>query len=146
MSNYYDHEVVNKYRHLSFPSLDHAYQHTEACRFNDTASADAILCARSPSDAKRLGSKIKGFKAANWKNSREEVMTNLLKQKFAPGTPLADTLKATACKKLAEAGLSDTYSIGLQLHSKDVFDSTKWKQNLLGKILMKIRGELLNKH
>ena len=146
LSNYYDHEVVDKYRHLSFPSLEHAYQHTKACRFKDTASADAILSARSPADAKRLGSKIKGFKAANWKNSREEVMTNLLKQKFAPGTPLAEKLKATAGKTLAEAGLSDTYSIGLQLHSKDVFDSTKWKQNLLGKILMKIRDELLNKH
>ena len=91
-----------------------------------------------------LGSKIKGFKAANWKNWREEVMTNLLKQKFASGTLLADKLKATAGKKLTEAGLSDTYSIGLQLHSKDVFNSTKWKQNLLGKMLMKIREELLN--
>ena len=110
----------------------------------NTASADAILCARSPADAKLLGSKIKGFKAANWKNWREEVMTNLLKQKFASGTLLADKLKATAGKKLAEAGLSDTYSISLQLHSKDVFNSTKRKQNLLGKMLMKIREELLN--
>ena len=58
-------------------------------------------------------------------------------------TLCADKLKATAGKKLAEAGLSDTYSIGLQLYSKDVFNSTKWKQNLLGKMLMKIREELL---
>ena len=91
--------MVDKYRHLSCPSLEHAYQHTKACRFKDTAFADAILIARSPSDARRLGSTIKGFKAANWKNSREEVMTNLMKQKFALGTPLADKLKATAGKK-----------------------------------------------
>ena len=32
-----------------------------------------------------------------------------------------------ATKNIAEALLSDTYSIGLQLHSKDVFNSTKWK-------------------
>ena len=118
--------MVDKYRHLSFPSLEHAYQHTKACRFRDTASADAILSARSPADVKRLDSTIKGSKAANWKNSREVVMTNLLKQKFAPGTLLADKLKATAGKKIAEAGLSDTYSIGFQLHSKELFDSTTW--------------------
>ena len=31
-TNYYDHVVVDKYRHLTFPSLEHAYQHTKACR------------------------------------------------------------------------------------------------------------------
>ena len=45
-----------------------------------------------------LGTKIKDFKAANWKNSREEVMTNPLKQKFATGIPLTGKLKATAGK------------------------------------------------
>ena len=61
LSSYYDHEVVDKYRHLSFPSIEHAYQHTKACRYEDTR----YLSTRSPTDAKRLGSKIKAFKAAS---------------------------------------------------------------------------------
>ena len=79
----------------------------------------------------------------SWNNDNEAIMLELLRIKFAPGTALAQKLMSTARKSLAEAGFSEKFAIGVPLHHKDLFDTTKWKKNLLGQALMKIRQELI---
>ena len=71
-------------------------------------------------------------------------MLDLLRAKFSPNSPLAAELIATSGKSLAEAGMSPIFSIGLQLHHKDIFDTKKWKKNMLGQALMKVRNELVS--
>ena len=44
---------------------------------------------------------------------------------------------------IKEAGQSAVYSIGMSLNNKDLFDTHRWSKNLLGKLLMKVREELL---
>ena len=63
----------------------------------------------------------------------------LFRKKIAPGTALAQKLMSTAGKLLAEAGFSEKFVIGVPLHRQDLFDTTKWKKNLLGQSLMKTR-------
>ena len=50
---------------------------------------------------------------------------------------------STAGKSLAEDGFSEKFAIGVLLHHKNLFDTTKWKKNYLGQALMKIRQELI---
>ena len=71
-------------------------------------------------------------------------MQNLLKIKFAQRSQLGDKLAATDGKSQSEAGHeSDSFAIGMPLNHSDIFDTTKWKKNLLRKMLMNIRQELL---
>ena len=91
---------------LSLTDLEHAYQYAKAIEFNDIDSSEAILCARTPSTAKLIGSKVKNFNTNEWNKVKENIMTHLLKIKFAPGTDMANKLLATAGKSLAEAGQS----------------------------------------
>ena len=60
-------------------------------------------------------------------------MLDLLRAKFSP---LAAELIATSEKSLAEPGKSPFFSIGLQLHHKNMFDTIKWKKNMLGQALL----------
>ena len=73
----------------------------------------------------------------------EDIMLELLRSKFAPNSDIANKLVTTSGKSLAEAGQSDTYSIGMFISHKDVFKTDKWAKNLLGKLLMKVRQELI---
>ena len=70
-------------------------------------------------------------------------MLKLLRSKFAPNLDIANKLVTTSGKSLAKAGQSDTYSIGMFISHKDVFKTDKWTKNLLGKLLMKVRQELV---
>ena len=131
------------YRDIKFDNLEHAYQYAKAIEFNDIDSSEDILCAKTPSIAKQLGSKVRNFKIKEWNNVKETVMLDLLRIKFAPGSEMAKKLLDTAGKSLAEAGQSTTYSIGMSLYNKDLFKTDKWAKNVLGNLLMKIRQELV---
>ena len=63
---------------------------------------------------------------------------------ISPNSPLAAEVIATSGKSLAEAGKSPICFIGLQLHHKDIFDTTKWKKNILVQAMMKVRNELVS--
>ena len=141
LSNYYSTPI--QYRDIEFNDLEHAYQYAKAIEFNDINSSEDILCAKTPSSAKLIGSKVKNFNITEWNKVKESVMLDLLKIKFGPGTDMAKKLVATAGRSLAEAGQSTTYSIGMSLNNKDLFKSDKWGRNVLGNLLMKVREELL---
>ena len=74
---------------------------------------------------------------------KEEIILEISRIKFAPNTDLAAKLTATAQKTIAEAGQSTTYSIGMSLNHKDLFKTEKWSKNVLGKLLLKVREELI---
>ena len=111
-------------------------------KFDDVDTSERILSARTPSDAKRIGASVHGFKPKVWDKVREDVMLKLLRIKFDPGSDMATKLVATAGKSLAEAGQSVTFSIGMSLNNRDLFKTDKCTKNVLGKLLMKVREEL----
>lgn len=142
MSNYYSSDVT--YNDICHSSVEHAYQYTKAITFQDVTSAKQILGALTPADAKRFGMNVRGFQAKHWDTKKKDVLLEILRQKFGDETKLAQLLKSTIGKSLAEAGRSKTFAIGMSINNKDIFDTKKWPHNcnLLGKCLMEVRSEL----
>ena len=141
LSNYYETPIT--YNNIVFADVERAFQYVKAKTFKDTNSAEKILCSTSPSVAKHIGSTVKNFNMNEWSRVRDDVMLQLLRIKFAQGSDLAQKLLATSGKSLEEAGKSDSYSIGMTLHDKELFNTAKWTKNVLGQLLMKVREELV---
>ena len=141
LSNFY--KVPLTYKNIEFEDLETAYQYAKASTFNDHVSCENILCSTSPSAAKHIGGSIKNFKSKDWDKVKQDIMLELLRIKFIPGSDLAKRLVATSGKSLAEAGQSGVYSIGMTLNNKELFDTQKWTKNVLGELLMKVRQELM---
>jgi ribA/ribD-fused uncharacterized protein len=82
---------------------------------NETLAV-AILQARTPSVAKKLGRQVKNYDDAVWGEHRYEVMLQALKLKFASDEALASKLLATGDKALYEASRRDAvWGIGLSV-------------------------------
>lgn len=114
-----------------YPSVEHAYQ---AAKTEDWAAREQIRLCPKPGDAKRLGQKVK--MRTDFDNIKVDIMRELLRQKFAPGTELAEKLVATGkfCRLVEGNWWGDKFW--------GVCDGVG--QNHLGELLMQIRGELQN--
>ena len=143
-SNYYPEQVVHK--GITHDTLEHAYQYAKASRYQDTVAEESILCAASPAEAKQTGLHVQNFDSADWDTVKSGIMLDLLRIKFAKGSEMAKVLLSTSGKSIAEAGKGGSFTIGLTLNSKNLFDTSKWSKNcnILGKCLMEVRGELIS--
>ena len=130
------------YEKKQFKTLEQCYGYIRAKHFNDVVVATKILKTNDPAEVKRLGYKVRGFRASEWNKVKEDIMLKLLRMKFSRGNVLAEKLKATGTKQLAESGKDMFFSCGLPLMHPNVLDTTKWGSNMLGKLQMKIRNEL----
>lgn len=129
MSNYYKARFFIYSRW--WPSVEHAYQ---AQKCTDPAEYDAIHQTVRSDDARLLGQKVK--MREHWHDIHKSiVMEECVRAKFLQHKDLRDQLMATGEEELIE----DTFT------TNDMYwgcgtDGTGL--NMLGKILMKIRGEL----
>lgn len=116
---------------VSYPTVEHAYQ---AAKTTDiTLRAQIAVCPR-PGGAKRLGRHLP--LRPHWGGMRLAVMLDLLRQKFAPGTDLADKLVATKTATLIEGN-----TWGDRFWGVDAVEQLG--ENHLGLLLMRVRGELM---
>lgn len=125
LSNFWPHPII--YEGTTYPSVEHAYQ---AAKSTDQTYRNKVAATISPGQAKKLGKTV--TLRENWEAFRLMEMEFLVRQKFfAP--ELAEKLLATGEESLVENNWwGDTYwgvckGVG---------------ENHLGKILMKIRGEI----
>ena len=141
LSNYYLEKVVHK--GITHDTLEHAYQYAKASRYGDTKAEESILCASSPAEAKQTGLHVQNFDITDWDTVKSGIMLELLRIKFAKKSEMAKVFLSTSGKSIAEAG-KGSFTIGLTLNSKHLFDTSKWSKNcnILGKCLMEVRGEL----
>lgn len=95
LSNFYSVQV--EYEHEWYPSVEHAYQAAKTERLPERRQ---IQAAPTPNAAKRLGQRV--HCRTDWPDRRLGVMNALLRQKFAPGTPLALALIQTGDALLVE--------------------------------------------
>lgn len=126
LSNFHLAEVT--YDGVTYPSTEHAYQ---AAKTLDLAARRKIRECGKPNRAKGLGRKIK--MRANWESIKLSVMEDLVRQKFTKHADLKGLLLETGDRKLVEGNWWKDIYWG-------VYNGVG--QNHLGKILMKIRGEL----
>lgn len=116
---------------VSYASVEHAYQ---AAKTDSTSARRRIQTAKTPNEAKRLGRAVK--LREDWEEIKLEVMYQLVRQKFRQHPSYSSYLLKTEDEELVEGNWwGDTYW--------GVCNGTG--ENHLGKILMRIREELVNR-
>jgi len=105
--------------------------------------ANAIMNTTDPKEIKKYGRAVKNYNESVWNTHRITVMFNANKLKFSSNSHLREQLIATGNKILVEASPYDNiWGIGLAKKDAITLLPTKWPgQNLLGKVLMKVRDE-----
>lgn len=128
------------YKGYTFPTTEHAFMWEKARFFNDSEIAELILKAEHPNGAKALGRKIKNYDNNQWNEVRFDVMYKVNRSKWQT---LKDILIKTGNKIIVEASPMDKiWGVGLSENDPLILDEKNWKgQNLLGKVLMKIRDD-----
>gem|GEM_PF-2538663 len=138
---YYDGEL--------FTNSEQIFMYIKAKFFGDENKAGEIVrLGSNPAIAKKLGREVSGYDEEAWSTSRFDAMYAAVKAKFESDRVLTKQLMETDTKTLVEASPVDIIW-GVGIHEKDdaILDESNWKgQNLLGKVLMKVRTELQAKN
>ena len=112
-------------------TAEHAYQ---AAKFTDEKIRQEILEARSAHAAKEIAHAHESEKRSDWASVKLAVMEDILRAKLAQHPYVAKKLTQTGTKELIEDSPTDSF----WGRGKD------WKgENHLGKIWMKLRGDIL---
>ena len=129
----------------TFSCAEQYMMYGKAQLFGDAEVAAEILTAMTPRQHKALGRKVRGFADATWKQHRESIVLDGSRGKFTQNPPLRQALLDTAGTELVEASPFDRiWGIGLAASDPRAEDPAQWRgQNLLGKILTRLRDELL---
>ena len=103
-----------------------------------------IMNESDPAKCKQLGKQVKNLDVGAWDRCKEEVVYHANLAKFSQNEKALQYLLSTGTKILAEASPYDTiWGIGMEASNPNSTNPSKWKgQNLLGKILMRVRDEL----
>ncbi|GAA4350757.1 NADAR domain-containing protein [Hymenobacter saemangeumensis] len=129
---------------LSYPSTEHYMMAEKARLFGDEATRAAILRARHPDQAKRLGREVAGFDEATWNAARQQIVVRGNQLKFGQHPALAAILRQTGSRVLVEASPVDAiWGIGLAQGHPHAAEPARWPGlNLLGFALMEVRDQL----
>lgn len=134
-----------QYKGHSFQTTEQAFMWAKAQLFGDKDSARLILAEKNPAKAKELGRGVKGFNPTHWDINKEFLMYEVNLAKYSQFDDYKSVLLSTGDKELVEAnGRPDlVWSCGLYANDPRVLDEKQWRgQNLLGKVLMRVREEL----
>lgn len=116
---------------LAFQTVEHAFV---AAKTMSTIHRMIIQKLPTPGKAKRYEARIKAREG--WEEMKLQVMEDLLRQKFSPGSELAEALVATGEAKLLEGNNRGDTFWGVRI-------GCGMGHNHLGKLLMKIRSDLV---
>ncbi|PTL84026.1 NADAR family protein [Vitiosangium sp. GDMCC 1.1324] len=128
-----------------FTCTEQYMMHGKAVLFGDAEMAARILEAKTPREHKALGRKVRGFEGAVWERERERIVYEGNHAKFIQNAGLLAALLATAGTELVEASPMDRiWGVGLSAEDPRIQNPATWRgQNLLGKVLTRLREDLL---
>jgi len=120
--------------------------HKKALLFNDYVIATEIMKTNSPKLHQELGRKIKDFDQTLWDSNKERIVYDANIARFTQSEPCRELLFSTDQALLVEASPYDiVWGVGLGKDDPRILNESNWRgQNLLGKILTKIRDEIKN--
>ena len=126
----------------TYASAEQYMMAQKAKLFGDEDAHARILATTSPSEAKKLGRRVKGFDEALWVAHRFEIAVRGNIAKFGQNLELKDWLVGTGDCVLVEASPVDRiWGIGLAADDTRAGDPRTWRGlNLLGFALMKARA------
>lgn len=121
--------------------------YSKATQFKDFDTAQKILNSRDFRYIKQLGREVKDYDDFTWEAFRFYIVLNGVRAKFYQNANLAAKLVSTGDTLLAECAVRDKiWGIGLSMTDPKRLNPAKWRgKNNLGKILMIVRGELLER-
>jgi ribA/ribD-fused uncharacterized protein len=130
---------------VRFTCAEQYMMHGKAVLFGDEEMAARILEARTPKEHKALGREVRGFDGALWERERERIVYEGSHAKFTQNAEPLAALLATAGTELVEASPMDRiWGVGLSEEDPRIQDPATWRgQNLLGKVLTRLREDLL---
>lgn len=131
INNWSAHAVVVE--GVKFPTVEHAYHYL---KFKGTAPdvAAQVLAAPSPWAAKQVADTYGDKRRTDWDEVKVDIMTDLNRAKMEQNEDARECLKSSGSKTLVENSPVDFYW-GCGVDGKG--------ENVMGKILMKIREELV---
>ena len=133
---------------ITFSSMEQYMMYEKAVLFHDKETAEKILQTTDVAEIKTLGRNVRHFDDTIWIREREKIVYKGVLEKFCQNDELAKKLEETGEDTIAECAVKDRiWGIGLSMRDKNRFCMNKWRgQNLLGKILMQVRGEIRSRH
>ena len=142
-SNFYKADFIVE--NIKFSCGEQFIMYNKALLFNDLEIANKILNEDSPFTFKKLGRKVKNFDDKKWAASRFDITFKGLYQKYKQNLDLYNLILDTECLEIAEASPTDRiWGIGMNINDPNIENKNYWKGgNLLGKILMDVRSQLL---
>ncbi|MET3493298.1 NADAR family protein [Variovorax boronicumulans] len=128
----------------TYRSAEHFMMAGKARLFDDDATREKVLAARTPGEAKKLGRQIRNFDDATWLAARFDLVTRGNIAKFSQNPALGAFLLGTGDQVLVEASPVDAiWGIGLAATDAAAQDPRSWQGlNLLGYALMAARDAL----
>jgi ribA/ribD-fused uncharacterized protein len=131
-----------------FPTAEHYMMWRKATLFNDHETAEQILNAPHPHQAKTLGRQVRGFDQHTWEQQRFDIVVTGSVAKFSHHNDLRAYLLGTTNRVLVEASPTDrVWGIGLTADDPRATDPTTWRgHNLLGFALVQARTILGGQH
>jgi ribA/ribD-fused uncharacterized protein len=130
LSNFWPVEIVpDEAPRIRYPSLEHAYQ---AAKTHVVAEKLFVAGCKSPGAAKRAGRRV--TMRDDWDAVKIDVMRELLRQKFAPGSELARLLVETGAAEIVEGN-----TWGDRFWGECDGEGENW----LGRLLMEVRDALV---
>ena len=140
-SNWYPREFVIE--GIRYNCVEQYMMAKKAILFGDVTIYQQIMQTEDPGKCKDLGKLVRNFDPATWDSCKYEIVYNGNHAKFTQNPDLMAKLKATGDAVMAEASPSDiNWGIGMSADDPKAKQPDQWQgENLLGKILMEIRGK-----
>ena len=129
---------------ITFSSMEQYMMYEKAVLFKDQTTAEKILQTDDVAKIKALGRTVQNFDDKVWIKEREGIVYNGVSEKFRQNPEFAEKLEMTGKEIIAECAVKDRiWGIGLSMKDDDRLNIDKWRgQNLLGRILMRVREEI----
>lgn len=129
---------------VDFICNEQFYMMCKAAHFKDFECILKLSCEQKAQNHQKLGQEVAGFDAEEWNRVKYNSMLSGLILKFSQNEDLAQFLLSTGDLVLVEAAPWDkSWGCGTGYDDERTFDPAQWQgDNLLGKALMEVRGEL----
>ena len=137
----------------SFQEGDYYWKSSEQCfmvkkaeYFKDNEILEEILKAETPDKAKKLGRKVKNFDAEKWSEVCFEKMYEAVYAKFSQNSNLKELILSDEFKGkgfVEGSPFDEIWGVKMDWRNPDIDNEENWQgQNLLGKVLNKVREDL----
>ena len=131
---------------IKYTCCEQYMMYHKALLFNDVITANEIIMSSDPAEQKDLGRKVKNFSQTLWDEYKNEIVERGNYLKFSQNDNMKQVLLETENRIIVEAnGYDRIWGIGMFDDDPNLFNTSLWGENLLGKALMRVRDEIKNK-